>query len=534
MALTLNPFRRYIDLKTSEGLKIFNSALHGFESPLVENAKIGLVPQDFQKLSDHLNRLGNQFAFDYLFKRAATTRTIVPAIPAIAAIAAIPADPLAVPPILAQPRVLGVPGVPEIILYGGYRNMLENYSSDNLNIALINASVIWGDESFTVQMPQEIRQMTIANGLAMTPTNLKPSPMGEVLQLQRMHSKFMAHQLMSLLNPTARQTVEQLKKLYTWVTPDGKEEEMDGLTILAIILNRIRPHYKVDMYLEIDKLKKETLEQHGNQIDLYFDSVRLHMLGIMQKNPAAYTDDQFVRDIFKELKGEQLPSAFRLEFERAEVKWLMNRENYTSESLMAEASLFSLNLKSSGGWKIETNKHQQIIALTTQLHEMENKLAELTPKVGGPSFPKTIVTTGDNSEMKGTFPLWRLKKVHSSEEHCMVERDGAKYYWCEDGHSFENKPCGMYCIHKPGAGHVAWLARKERFKQENAAKKKGNTIPAPPVALPASNVVIKSNIGEKSKLSLSKSLQSALMTTAGISEDQFKKIWADACASSGN
>ncbi len=39
--------------------------------------------------------------------------------------------------------------------------------------------------------------MTIANGLAMTPTNLKPSPMGEVLQLQRMHSKFMAHQLMS-------------------------------------------------------------------------------------------------------------------------------------------------------------------------------------------------------------------------------------------------------------------------------------------------------------------------------------------------
>jgi hypothetical protein len=68
MALTLNPFRRYIDLKTSEGLKIFNSTLHGFESPLAENAKIGLVPEDFQKLSDHLNRLGNQFAFDYLVK----------------------------------------------------------------------------------------------------------------------------------------------------------------------------------------------------------------------------------------------------------------------------------------------------------------------------------------------------------------------------------------------------------------------------------------------------------------------------------
>ena len=158
MALMLNPFGRYIDLKTSEGLKIFNSALHGFESPLAESEKINLVSQDFQKLSDHLNRLGNQFGFDYLFKRAATTRTIVPAIPAIAAIAAILADPLAVPPILAQPRVPAVAEVPEVVLYGDYRNMLENYSSDNLNIALINASVIWGDKSFTAQMPQEIRQ----------------------------------------------------------------------------------------------------------------------------------------------------------------------------------------------------------------------------------------------------------------------------------------------------------------------------------------------------------------------------------------
>ena len=68
-----------------------------------------------------------------------------------------------------------------------------------------------------------IKEMTIANGLAMMPANLKPSKLGEVLQLTRMHSKFMAHQLMALLTPTAHQAVEQLKGLYTWCTPDGKE-----------------------------------------------------------------------------------------------------------------------------------------------------------------------------------------------------------------------------------------------------------------------------------------------------------------------
>jgi hypothetical protein len=87
MALTLNPFRRYIDLKSSDGLKTFNSALHGFDSTLAESAKINLVPQDFQKLSDHLNRFGNQYGYNHLFKRAATTRTIVPAILAIAVVA---------------------------------------------------------------------------------------------------------------------------------------------------------------------------------------------------------------------------------------------------------------------------------------------------------------------------------------------------------------------------------------------------------------------------------------------------------------
>ncbi len=78
--------------------------------------------------------------------------------------------------------------------------MFENDSVDNLKIAVINASVTWGDNSFTAQMHQ-IKEMTIANQLAITQTNLKPTKLSVILQLQlmRMHSKYMAHQLMSLL-----------------------------------------------------------------------------------------------------------------------------------------------------------------------------------------------------------------------------------------------------------------------------------------------------------------------------------------------
>jgi len=182
---------------------------------------------------------------------------------------------------------------------------------------------------------------------------------------------------------------------------------------------------------------------------------------------------------------------------------------------MRGLSLYNINLKSSGGWKIETNKHQQIIALTTQINEMNDKLFKLALEAGDTPVVKT---PGSSQEMKDKFPLWRLKKVSNSKEHCMIEYDGAKWYWCEDGHLFENKPCRMYCMHKPGDGHVAWLAQKEKFMKDNATKK-GNTPPALSATLPLpapTPAPAKSNIGKLLKLSFSKSLQSALMTKAGI------------------
>jgi hypothetical protein len=100
---------------------------------------------------------------------------------------------------------------------------------------------------------------------------------------------------------------------------------------------------------EIKKIKKENLEQCENNLELFIDSIHYHKLHIDQKIPLAYTDNQFFSDVFKQLKGKQLPPAFCLEFECAKVKWLMNCENYSSESLMNEASHYYINFKSSGG-----------------------------------------------------------------------------------------------------------------------------------------------------------------------------------------
>ncbi len=113
-ALTLNSYQRYINLQTTDGLKLYNSALHDFESPVAKNARINLIPQDFQKLSDQMNCLGSQYRYDYLFKRVPLKYTIIPEIPAIATIAE---DSTAVSPVIV---VADFTAVPEEIIHGNF------------------------------------------------------------------------------------------------------------------------------------------------------------------------------------------------------------------------------------------------------------------------------------------------------------------------------------------------------------------------------------------------------------------------------
>jgi hypothetical protein len=165
-----------------------------------------------------------------------------------------------------------------------------------------------------------------------------------------MHSKFLAHQLLEILTESGRQGIKQMSALYTWTS--GREEEADSLTILALVLARICPNFKVDMFTEISKAKKLSISQNDNDVQLYFDAIKFLKLQIDQKDSTAYTKDAFIRDIFLQLKHDTLPAEFCLEFTCQETRWLMNKSPVTSQELMDDASAYFINLKNTGAWKI--------------------------------------------------------------------------------------------------------------------------------------------------------------------------------------
>ena len=124
------------------------------------------------------------------------------------AVPAVVADATAVPPILA------VDAIPESVVLSNPIKVLDLYSDKLLEIAQRNASLIWGDDSFTEQYPKEIRQLTATNGY-LTARGAITSAGKKIIQ-QRILSKILAYQTLELLTDEARQVIEQQADVYTW------------------------------------------------------------------------------------------------------------------------------------------------------------------------------------------------------------------------------------------------------------------------------------------------------------------------------
>jgi hypothetical protein len=290
MASQLNGYRNFIDIKTKKGQSLASNAVDKFISPLIGDEHIQLISKDFQKLKNNLLQSRSRYGYDYLIKHCATIWTVIPEIVA---------DTAAVPPVIR---------VPEEIVYSNIMNMLEHYSDENIVLACKHASLIWGDRSFTITASNTIEPLTVANGGLVCGGTLTDK--GKDLVLKRMRSKFLGHQIMELLTDSARQAIEQHANQYTWISQNERKEEVNGLTILALILGRICPNFKANIYSEITKLKKLSIAQYNQDVQLFFNAIKFYKLHTNQKDPTAYSEDAFIRDIFLQLKQDSLPAKF--------------------------------------------------------------------------------------------------------------------------------------------------------------------------------------------------------------------------------
>ena len=58
----------------------------------------------------------------------------------------------------------------------------------------------------------------------------------------RMHSKILARQVEQLIDDDAKRSISLEAAKYTWTSADGRETELNGLVVLALVLARVKPH----------------------------------------------------------------------------------------------------------------------------------------------------------------------------------------------------------------------------------------------------------------------------------------------------
>jgi hypothetical protein len=124
---------------------------------------------------------------------------------------------------------------------------------------------------------------------------------------------------------------------------------------------------------------------------------------------------------------------------------------------MANASSYYTNLVASGNWKLEINKHAQIIALITQFLELKSEISQ---------FNTSTKPSGDTGKVlcnkNDAFQTWCLTKTDYGNKFNMVDKDGTKYYWCEKHKHPDSEQLGMYIFHKP-MEHAAWKKKRDEF-----------------------------------------------------------------------
>jgi hypothetical protein len=104
----------------------------------------------------------------------------------------------------------------------------------------------------------------------------------------------------------------------------------------------------------------------------------------------------------------------------------MDKEIVTPQSLMDDAGTYYTNLIGSRSWKLESNKHAHIIALTTQLSELKTEIQSLSKNASDKSkgsapesllpLLKTMATSNPGVSLKSTTvpsSTW-LKRVTRS------------------------------------------------------------------------------------------------------------------------
>ena len=366
-------------------------------------------------------------------------------------------------------------------------SLLQDFRNLTLEDVQWQARTIWEDDSSTGPLPK------VFTTRAIDPANVQTD---RDIFFQRVRSRMISKCLLKYIDPASKKSLETKKKQYEWLDQASGRVELDGPTMLKIILDKINPSTQVgvmDLKLQLRKCK---LSDFGNDVDV----MTTHMVGLRDE---IVQDGHSHPDMEMDVLASLLTSTnkeFKMFVEQIKGNWEVGKD-YSYDTIIDEVVTKFNNLKKGNVWGQVDPLEQKIIALTTMVTNIGSTSHALTTGTNSTDSNKNPRGKG-----KANIEPWRFIKTADK-----VVKDGKEWWFCMEHKGPDYN--GMYVRHPPEK-HAEWLANK----LERQTKRKPDAPPAPD-----STTSSAPNQGSK-RLVMADRLKAALTTDFCMTEDQIEDL----------
>lgn len=317
----------------------------------------------------------------------------------------------------------------------------------------------------------------------------------KVIFYKRVRANLIGLRIIGSLTPSALASLKLKESTYLWISDTG-EEFYDGPTMLQICVEKVNPNTRVGVAHLKENLRNSKLANYDNNVRDMTDKMASIHDEIIQRG---FTHDDFVLDLYQALLSGK-NDVFTSYIQRKRDDWDTGND-ISSDTLIKDAVTKYNNMVIRKTWKQEEAKTSKIVALTTQVKELQDKLNSSSN------------STKDSSKSSGksnhfNIAEWRLTKSFGDT----VQKEDKTWHWCSKQH---NNGKGMYVTHKE-EDHLGW----QEWKNQRKTGKSSSS------ASSSSSAASKTE-GTNKTMALSDNLKAAMVTKFKCSSSDAEKLWTD-------
>jgi hypothetical protein len=357
--------------------------------------------------------------------------------------------------------------------------ILHDFKDINLKMVRLSMNPIFFDRTNTTTLPPEKKP----NMFDIDPATV---PGDKAIFFQRVRANMIGQRIYNSLDKISLASLKLKENLYLWKTAGG-EEFYDGVTMLQILVEKVKPSTRVGRVALKDKIRNSKLANFSHNVCDMLDHMNDNYNEIVRSGGS---HEDMVMDLFSALLTSK-NDIFNQFIQRIKDDW-ETKQDISIEELTTLATEKFNNMSEQKQWDSTASKSPtaKIVALATQVEELQKKLNSATSKSDTSKKPTTFLEVAE----------WRKTKSFGNS----VTKDGRDWHWCSIKH---NNGKGMYVTHRE-EDHGNFRRNKPKSSSNSEDSNKENKP-------------------TNKSMTLSDNLKAAMVTKFKCSNEEAARLWAD-------